>query len=89
MQKSKLLEYKNMYIILLPKETHVICMGSDNKWDDSYYYNYDNSFWNYDEYDYYTNNNNYDDYNEYECNYNFCRYGFEDDYSPDISNLNI
>jgi len=45
-----------MYVILLPEETHVIAMGSDGKWDDNYYYNYNN----YNNYNY--NYNNYYNY---------------------------
>ncbi len=65
--KSKLIEYKNMYVVILPRETHVICMGSDGKWDDNYYDN------NYNYYDYYYD---YYDYNYYNYYYDYCNYNY-------------
>lgn len=58
MEKSKLLEYADMYIIIFRREIHFIQMGNnDNKWTDTYYqfnsYQYDN----------------YDNYNKYDYNY--------------------
>jgi len=79
--KSKLIEYKNMYVVLLPDETHIICMGSDGTWDDNYdcYYNYYNH-----NYDYYNYNHNYY-YNYNYCDYNYCDYNYCD-YTPLINN---
>ena len=81
MEKSKLVEHRDVYVVLLPKETHMICMGSDGKWDDNYnydnYYNYfDNYYFNYfDYFDYY-----FDNYDNYYFNY-------YDYYKADISNF--
>jgi len=82
-KKSKLIEYKNMYVVILPEESHVICMGSDGTWDDNYdYYNYD---YNYDYYDYdYYNYDYYDYYYDYNYNYDYYNYYY---YAPNISNV--
>ena len=81
--KSKLIEYKNMNIVLLPKERHVICMGSDGTWDDNYYYDY---YYNYNYYDYDYNYYNYYDYNYYNNYNNYNYYNYYYNYKADISN---
>jgi hypothetical protein len=63
-----------MYVVLLPNEKHIICMGCDNKWDDNYVYYY---------YDYYY----YYYYYDYDCDYYYDYYYY--DYKPDISNKGI
>jgi len=86
-KKSKLIEYKNMYVVILPEESHVICMGSDGTWDDDYY-NYNDDYYNYNDdycnygYDYYDYN-----YDYYNYNYNYYNYDYYDYYAPNISNV--
>jgi hypothetical protein len=61
MEKSELIEYKNMYVVLLPDdEKHIICMASDGTWDDNYYNDFNN----------YSDNYNYN-YNNYRYDFNY------------------
>ncbi len=75
-KKSKLIEYKNIYVVILPDECHIICMGSDGKWDDSYNYKYN----------YYSYTYNYYNCNYYSYNYNYYSYKYNY-YQADISNF--
>ena len=103
MEKSKLVEHRDVYVVLLPKETHMICMGSDGKWDDNYnydnYYNYFDNYYNYfdnyyfnyfDYFDYYFDN--YDNYyfNYYDNSFDYYDnyyFNYYDYYKADISNF--